>query len=284
MKKHITFLILATFLISLLSLYGCSGTKPSSVSKNSLDPFEGLVVEFNGVSPFCTISFNNARCREEVQMNVEYSLDPNTIVLDKTFEIDETCTVYALLKNPYAEDQKYTLSQTSKEYVVKDVPSYITEITDDMDLSHLKTEIKDYLDSITAFSVGNDAMGVHKYYSHTSPTLENIYFSALKLNTYNKFNNEFDYFNKIDILYSTTITSKGNFFGDDDGEYNRYFAITAKNIVQYPDGKIGWGKDDPYALSFENNVNSENMESLINSNITSIKTDYNVSQITELLK
>ncbi len=316
MKKKITTIISILLIFSLIGSYGCASknkyvkdmrgknhkneqgenvSEPSdnkdsnnNSSKNStpIDPFEDLIVEFDGISPYCTISFNNSQCSEEVQKYVDYSIEKYDVTtIGRQFKIDEEVTVYAFLKNgQYPEVSEFCLTSDTKEYKVENVPEYITEITDDMDLSQLKTEINDYLDSITAFTAGNTAMGVNKYHSHTSPLLENIYFSALKLNSYNKFNGEYDCFNKINLLYSTTITSKGNFFGSDDGDYNRYFTICAKNIVQYPNGKIAWGKNDPNTLSFENNVNSENMESLVNSNITAIKTDYNVTDITSILK
>lgn len=312
MKKHTkaTLSIFIILVVSLTFMCGCTSKTPyvkdkrnddysskESYEKNSendenntvssekgtpLDPFEGLIVEFDGISPYCTISFNNSRCSEAVQRNVEYSLENNGIHTEEKLAINESVTVYAILRGQDADNPEFYLTSTEKEYKVENVPEYITEVTDDMDLSQLKAEAKDYFDSITAFTTGSSAMGVSSYYSHTLPLLESVYFSALKLNSFNKFNGDYDCFNKINIFYSTTITSKNNFFGSDDGDYNRYFTICAKNIVRYPDGTIGWGKDDPKSLSFDNNVNGDNMESLVNSNITSIKTDYNVTEITNV--
>ena len=71
---------------------------------------------------------------------------------------------------------------------------------------------------------------------------------------------------------------------DPEETFNRYFTIIAKNIVQYPDGTIGWGKDDPADLSFEHNIDCTNIDSLINANITSNKDDYNVTEISNDFK
>lgn len=304
MKKYIKAILSILLVVALISVCGCTpkneyikdlrndeynnneneSNTVSSAKGIPLDPFEGLIVEFDGISPFCTISFNNVGCSEDVQLNVEYSVDPNEIVTtEKHFKINEKVTVYATLKNQNADEAEFYLTSTEKECIVENVPEYITEITDDMDLSELKSEIKDYFDSITAFTTGGEALGIYYYYSHTPPILGEIYFSTLKINSYNKFNNDYDCFNKINVFYSTTITRKHP-YGHDDGDYNRYFTICAKNIIRYPDGTIAWGKDDPNSLSFENNVNGENMESLINSNITSIKADYNVTEVTNILQ
>lgn len=291
MKSFIKTTFSIILIVALICMCGCSAENNySETNSNSnaqdaskgeaLDPFDGLIVQFDGISPFCTISFNNARCSENVQTYVEYSVDPYDIVTtEKHFKINDHVTVYATLKKQSSDDPAFYLTSESKEYKVENVPQYITEITDDMDLSQLKSEIQDYLDSITAFTVGNSAMGVNCYSSNTSPKLNSISFSVLKLNSYEKFNNELSYFNKINLFYSTTITAKGW----NNGDFNRYFTIYAKNIVQYPDGTIGWGKDDPSTLSFESDVNAENMQSLINANITTFKADYNVTEITDIL-
>lgn len=251
-----------------------------------IDPFEGLIVEFDGISPYCTISFNNAKCSADVQQYVEYSIEADKVTTTgKQFKTNENVTVYASLKKQNKNDANFSLAKTQQNYKVENVPEYITEITNDMDLSKLKSEAKDYFDSITAFTARGVALGLGEYISHTPIQFEDSYFSVMKLNSYSKFKNGFDCFNKIDIMYSTTITT-GNALlwkGNREGDHNRYFTVCAKNIVRYPDGTIGWGKDDPNTLSFEYNVNGENLQSLTNSNITSIKTDFNVTKINGIL-
>ncbi len=298
MKKTLKTLSVLLIILCIFNLYGCaseneyiinersnnksdlSDSGADSDGKISLDPFEGLVVDFDGVSPFCTVSFNNSRCAEEVQLNVEYSTSPDTVTTDGTFSIGEDVTIYALQKNQYDDTQEYSLTETSKTYKVSDVPQYITEITSDMDLTQFKKQANDYLESITAFKVGDylydwDCI---TYKSNDTPNKNNTYFSVLKLNKYSKFSNELDCFNSINITYSIKMTAKS------EETFNRYFTIIAKNIVQYPDGTIGWGKEDPADLSFEHNIDWTNMDSLINANITSNKADYNVTEISNDFK
>ena len=302
MKKTLKTLSVLLIILCIFNLYGCaseneyiinersnnnsdlSDSGADSDGKISLDPFEGLVVDFDGVSPFCTVSFNNSRCAEDVQLNVEYSTSPDTVTTDGTFSIGEDVTIYALLKNQYDDTQEYSLTETSKTYKVSDVPQYITEITSDMDLTQFKKQANDYLESITAFKVGDylydwDCV---PYKSNDTPNKNNTYFSVLKLNKYSKFSNELDCFNSINITYSIKMTAK--YHDDPEETFNRYFTIIAKNIVQYPDGTIGWGKDDPADLSFEHNIDCTNIDSLINANITSNKDDYNVTEISNDFK
>ena len=249
-----------------------------------IDPFEGLIVEFDGISPYCTISFNNAKCSADVQQYVEYSIEADKVTTTgKQFKTNENVTVYASLKKQNKNDVNFSLAKTQQNYKVENVPEYITEITDDMDLSHLKSEMQDYFDSITAFVKGGQAFDLHRYISHIYPQNEDSYFSVLKVNSYVKFRNGYDCFNKINVMYSTKITSFNNGYDGTYRDHNRYFTICAKNIVRYPDGTIGWGKDDPNTLSFEYNVNGENLQSLINSNITSTKADFNVTKINGIL-
>lgn len=251
-----------------------------------IDPFDGLSVSFDGISPYCTISFNNSKCSDMAQTYVQYSVSPDKITTDGKFKINETVTVYASLKNGGSNTQtgeRYSLTEESKQYTVKDVPQYITELTADMDLTQLKSEIDDYLTSITAWNAGfYNPMGVGEaYISHSDLKKANSYFSFLKLNAYDKFSNkDVDCFNKVDVTYSVKITSRS--WGNPITE-PRYFAIQAKNIVLYPDGKIGWGKNDPSALDFENNYSGSSMSDLENSQLISKKVDYNVSDVSTIL-
>ncbi len=271
-----------------------TGTGEDTNNANAIDPFEGLVVDFDGISPFCTVSFNNSRCSEAVQTNVVYSLSPDKTTTEGYFSIGDEVTVYASLRNQYDDTQEYSLSDTSKKYKISDVPQYITEITQDMDLTNFKKEAQDYLESITAFKTGEAigdwigwgeiAFNPGLYKSSTEPLQNKVYFSTLKKSSYSQYPSGKDYFNRIDITYSIKIMGEGYepYFKE---EYqNRYFTIIAKNIVQYPDGTIGWGKSNPADLDFEHNIDWTNMESLINVNITANKADYNVTDISEHLK
>ena len=101
---------------------------------SGVSPFDGLVVEFDGVSPYCTISFNNSQCTEEIQQSVQYSLEADYVTTERYFKAGESVTVYAILNNFYGETD-IELSDTQRQYTVGGVAEYITELSSDMDLA-----------------------------------------------------------------------------------------------------------------------------------------------------
>ncbi len=291
---HQLFAILLAASVATASLSGCSSGKKYVVDGRNdqsesgetyddayaLDPFDGLTVQFDGVSPLCTVSFNNSQCSEEVQQYVDYSLEPDEVTTEKYFKINEEVIVYALLKNSYGQSQEYRLTETQKSYTVQNVAEYITELSAEDDLRQFKQEAKDYMKSVTAFSVGDylydwDCV---TYKSNTAPKKKDCYFSVLKLSSYDKYPNDVGYFNRIDITYSINMTDDGG------NALKRYFTVIAKNIVKSADGQISWGKENPDDLNFELDISTSNMQSLINNNITSNKDNYNVTTVSELLK
>lgn len=249
-----------------------------------LDAFAGLVVEFDGISPYCTISFNNAQCSEDVQQYVQYSLDPQEITTEGYFAEGDSVTVYAILTNT-DESSSYTLQQASQAYTVEDVPVYLESLPEDIDLSEFQAQAADYLASITAFGSETDLVewgfpgwwaSDRAYKAHEAQVRGETYFSVLKTNMRNKYPEETDYVNRIDITYSIRIMNQ-----TEDTMQNRYFTITAKNLIRYPDGTLGWGQTDPAAKDFEWFVDATSMESLVNTNVVSNKADYNVTTVTE---
>lgn len=257
-----------------------------------IDPFDGLKVSFDGISPYCTIAINNLKCSEAVQNNVQYSVSPDELTTAGKFAIGDKVTVYASIienKSSYSDstepDKKYKLSVTEKTFTVENVPKYITELTADMDLTQLKSELADKLSAVTAWKEkesinGDDGRNWNYYQSHSDLKLNSCYMSSLKANNFRRFKDEYNFntFNRVDALYSVKIKNT-------DGKDNiLYFTIYATNFVQYPDGKIGWGTDNPETLDFKNVNSWVSLEDLKNQQITSKKDDFNVTEVTELLK
>lgn len=251
-----------------------------------LDAFSGLAVEFDGVSPYCTIAFNTAGCSEDAQMHVQYSLDPQEVTTEGYFAVGDSVTVYAILTDAGGEEgAAYALQKTSQAYTVENVPVYLETLPDDLDLTEFQAQAADYLASITAFHSGTNLLdwgygisgyGDHVYEAHESPVRGEVYFSALKVNARGKYPEETEWVNRLDITYSIKIKRRL-----DDAMQNRYFTITAKNLIRYPDGTLGWGQTDPAAKDFEWFVDTTSMESLVNTNVVSGKADYNVTTVTQ---
>lgn len=261
-----------------------------TVSGTAIDPFNGLSVSFEGASPFCTILINNSKCSEDVQNDVVYSLEKDTITTEGSFSAGDTVTLYASLRSYYGVPYNSELSLISDEntYVVSGVDEYITDFSQDLKTEQLLAQEQDYLASITSWTKSDkrplDIGEYHHYFdSYSNLKLESVYFCSLKTSSYSKYKNGLDYFNKFVFNYSINISAKSEVYGDIITEV-RHISVFAKNIVLSPDGNIGWGINDPAALDFEYNWNATGQNDLIAENITSLRADYNVAEITELIK
>lgn len=255
-----------------------------------IDPFEGLTVTFEGISPFCTVIINNANCSDLAQEMVEYSVSPDTVTTEGQFALGESVTIYASLRSSsgYTSETQptYALTQTEKAWKVENVPEYLTSIPEELDLSDFLQEGQDYLTSITAwtqndrpFEVGEN--GLFKFKSFSDLNLESAYFSSMKKSAYSKYQNNLEYFNCIVLNYSIRITAARK---NKESTEVRHIAVLAKNIVRYPDGSLGWGIDDPAALDFEYDWNATGQKDLIAKHITAARADYNVTEITARIK
>lgn len=165
-------------------------------NQNAIDPFENLLVTFDGISPYCTIALNNSKCSEYIQKNVSYSLYSDRINLNDKLSINQTVILYAIARTDNSDTQQYSLSSNQKTYKVENVPKYITEITDDMDLTKFKQEASDYLTSITSWSLWDHGVfDTYRGYFVSSSDLKqhDIYFGALKINVYDQFNTDEKY-------------------------------------------------------------------------------------------
>jgi len=248
-----------------------------SIFFSDKEPFKGLKVVFNGISPFCTVSVNTAGCNEEVQQNFEYSLSANKIDMDGVFEIDDEFTMYAFLqyesflKTAYGQEPGFKLVPSQKNYVVKGVPRYITEVTSGTNLAKFKSEAADYLTSLGEWEE-EDAEEKEDFF-----TLQDCYFGVLNSDGYDQFSKDRP-FNAIYMLYSINSEAANRYNG------LSYFLVIAENVVLYPDGKIGWGPEDPASLKFDHDKNKTGIEDLIAQRVTITEEYHNVTVVTDLLK
>ena len=268
--------------------------------KQTIDPFEGLVVSFEGISPFCTVTINTLHCSSEAQQYVTYSLSADEVMTNKPFSNGDICTIYAILPTQYQD--LFALSSTTNDYLVENMPAYLTEITDDLDLSVFESECEDYLASITSWNVGDyHVFGTTTgyYVSSSDLTVREAYISSLKANLVNNYfshlsnpygNSEYPYYNRVDILYSINIdnTDRDSHSADEPWvagtHFTRYFSIQAENVVLYPDGRIGWGTDNPELQTFTHEINSVSLDDLKNQCVTFRRDSYNISPAPQILE
>lgn len=272
--------------------YMDSGAYESEGNQILINPFTDLSVSFDGISPFCTISYNNAKCSMHVQENISYSLFADKVDNSTFFAIGDRVKVYAIDRNAsQVQESEYNFMPLEKEFTVSDVPYYLLEITNEDDLTEFKSYAKDYLDSITAWKQADyHPFGTPRGYFVSSDklTLHQVHFSSLKYNEYSNIDS-LDYFNRIDMLYSveicnTEFESYTHPFDPIPGNYYTvYFSIYAENIIKNKQGKIEWQTEGRDLINdFKHNIINTSLNDLINENIVSRKDKYNTVEISEI--
>lgn len=132
---------------------GNGGNKNTSVSKpepKPLDPFEGVEVTFEGISPKAEAKIKGGNS------NVKYTLDKTD-----NLKNDDKVTVTAELNA--SQKDNYTLTSSSKEFTVSDRPSYIMKLSDlsDEEVQTLSKKITDMLPA-EAVRFGGEGSKVNK--------------------------------------------------------------------------------------------------------------------------
>lgn len=116
-----------------------------------LDPFEGVTVTFEGISPTATASVKGENT------NVIYTLDRNRDLAN-----GDKVTVTAELRGGKTEE--YTLTSDSKEFTVENRPAYITKLADltDSDVEKLSKKITDLVpDDVIGHAGGGEGTTVN---------------------------------------------------------------------------------------------------------------------------
>lgn len=106
----------------------------------SLDPFEGLVLEYKGVSPKVSVSFDTKGCDEFVRNNVTFSTTENS------YANGEVCKVQISYSESKAEDNGIVFTQEEKSFNISGAPEYAAGI-DAVDFKMLEEDGKAHIES-----------------------------------------------------------------------------------------------------------------------------------------
>jgi hypothetical protein len=109
-----------------------------------LDVFEGLTIDYEGISPLLQAKVNTDNCSEFVKNNVKFSLSNIGNVAD-----GEKITVTASVYGSTLEENGYILTNTTKDYTVENQPFYITEVSD-YDFSEIENIINTEANAVLA--------------------------------------------------------------------------------------------------------------------------------------
>ncbi len=238
-----------------------------------IDPFEGLEVQFDGISPYINIGFNNSKCTKEVQDYVEFTYEEGNIANGDSVTITAEYNINDL--TPLG----VKIENDEKEYTVSGCPEYVNDIST-IDTSVLDKEIQEYMDAhyldhwndsdvhgIMSADV-NKVSGGGSFNGLVNQSIDKIYLCARKPNKLDE-SEDYNYYYKV---YNNCYSVIDGDLGEGEHQFSVYACIYVKNIISYPDGTL---KYDP-ELGHNANISKE---SAFYDGISVKKEDYNVSEV-----
>ena len=275
--------------------------KISEVKKQnaiSINPFDGIKYEINGISPYCKLSINNQGCTSEAQKYVTYNFDKDF------YKNGESATITAVLSTNTGEET-YVLSEENAKYKISEQTEYITSF-EQPDIDALRKEADDKINAMISASIGTDRLfGEDVRYNCLEKTdewkayqsqiyttgeltiknvtneMNSVYFSLLKSQKENQFSDEMPY-NMISFLYCFDFSTDWNVNLRGSGEEvlhipgKMYVNIIAKNIVKKQDGSIYWNNE---RCDFNAFISFDGIDNLTSNTIMSNSDNYNITKV-----
>lgn len=258
--------------------FGVEGLKELT----EINPFEGLEIQFDGISPYVTVSYNTSNCPEIINNNVSFETDGEYLKTGDTFSVQAKYADEILGQNGYF------ISNNSQDYTVNNVPKYVSTF-EEVDFGELKQLMDDYVEaksykSITSTSLFDTAVecwiepdiwiwGQYYIDSIDSISCEKEYFLTLKAPT-NMKNDKI--YNEYVRIYEIGFTAHKL---DKTLSGNAYVAVFMNNIAIDTDGSLKY--DSTESLNSDLLYHkSEATISIIDANyIIAEKSKYNVYEI-----
>lgn len=184
-----------------------------------IDPFEYVEVSFSGTAPNGSASFDVKQVPDLGYL--DYELDNN-----KELSNGDKVTLTCKTDETKVNDLGYSFKETSKEYTVEGLTSYIASPADidEEALSRMQTEATD---TINAYLEEHP-----KQYEVTNTDLQYEGSLVLMKKNYSGWGSN----NEVIIIYSTQFSGgEKNLMGE-----TIYFPIRFRNVVKYEDGTIDY--------------------------------------------
>ncbi len=256
---------------------------------NETNPFDGLVIEYDGASPYLKASINTSGCNSEVSRYVTFS------VTEEPLRIGDTVTVTATWNEEETSNNNINFTQNSKTYNVENTAYYLNS-TDGVDLTELNQLMDDFVEAEANKGVSNFGFFGYSVVVNSAWTNSDGCVSWVHTDTIDKINNfsvEKSYF--ISLKNSTSLNNdeinnkycniyKINFetYCPSDGyntDGNAYIAVFIDNIVMDTDGTLKYNSTEELNSKLLY-YKAEDTIAIIDSNhIISEKAAYNVTQI-----
>lgn len=248
--------------------------KPTPTPNNDviIDAFTGLTFEVTGISPYCKILVNNSRCSDDAQRYVTYTLDK------EMYENGDIAIITACLSDVEKTNKNYVLKEAEMEFKVENQAQYITSL-ENVDITFLKSELNDYIASrkssalgkLFLFNVNSKDASVFDIVSIGETKEEATYLAAVKKM---RQNSGLNFYNAINFVISIPATKDYR-----NTTFTAYVVIRAYNVIQYPDGTIKWGLENPDEFGFNYYSTGESLDYAISSFVFSLSENYNLTKV-----
>ena len=234
--------------------------------------FKDVIVEFTGASPDAAVQIRN--------MSKDKILSEISFQTDKTSDIQkgDTVTVTATIPSEL-EEQGYVFENTSKEYKVEKVDSYVQKFEDlpEEDLKKIMNQAKDMVEAnlktgklSTSFYKGNELAGtMERFDSISELQLEKSYFCHMKDGITSLWETK----NKMYITYSFNVTGM-HMFGPKEDYQNCYIRIACEDLILTKEGDLQF---DIGTMKFSNGY--AYFDSFYTQEIASLKDNYEIEEI-----
>jgi|GEM_PF-2237947 len=234
--------------------------------------FKNVIVEFTGASPDAAVQIRNM-CKDKILSEISFQAD-------KTSDIEkgDTVTVTATIPSEL-EEQGYVFENTSKEYKVEKVDSYVQKFEDlpEEDLKKIMNQAKDMVEAnlktgklSTSFYKGNELAGtMERFDSISEPQLEKSYFCHMKDGITSLWETK----NKMYITYSFNVTGM-HMFGPKEDYQNCYIRIACEDLILTKEGDLQF---DIGTMKFSNGY--AYFDSFYTQEIASLKDNYEIEEI-----
>lgn len=173
----------------------------------AMDPFEGLVLEYKGVSPKVKVSFDTKGCDEFVRNNVTFS------ATESGYANGEVCKVKISYSESKAEDNGIIFTEEEKSFNISGAPEYAAGI-DAVDFKTIEEDGKAYIESRFAdngFYVGNTAQGkwlLEDVNSYDTYEITDISFKPVKIYFASAKDSKSSKLNECDVIWEIKMTGK----------------------------------------------------------------------------
>lgn len=250
-----------------------------------LDPFEGLKVEYTGISPNVRVEFDTSGCNEYVRNNVNFYIDGDS----GKYANGEKFTVKASYNESKAETNAINITSTTKEYTVEGALEYPATL-DGVDLSAIDVQFNDMLESAMSkenvfvgkqgnLSALNDWSAKFQITKVEPKIVLKAYLISKNNQSYVSYENEYDCFWEINV--TAKCTDKGYSSKYKTGQvvnYKLYYVAGIQNIPVDTNKVIPQEYLNDYDGKFYDNADTTYQE-VYNSWITSNKANYNITEM-----